>query len=132
MYAGRKRIKTIIKNLASYAVKYSRKDAVDPFEKFKVIQHHHNLELEIADNGIGIPEAEQQRIFEMFYRYAPDTNGSGLGLFIVKEVLAKIGGSVELQSTQNKGSVFKVSLPLQFSKLNSGTEFQHKAAISIP
>ncbi len=132
VYADRKRIKTIIKNLASNAVKYSRKDAVDPFVKFKMIQHHQNLELEMADNGIGIPEVEQQRIFEMFYRYAPDTNGSGLGLFIVKEVLAKIGGSVELHSTLNKGSVFKVSLPLQFNNLNSGTEFQQKAAISIP
>jgi signal transduction histidine kinase len=110
--ADRKRLKTIIKNLASNAVKYSRKDAVEAFVKFKMIQHHQNLELEIADNGIGIPEAEQQKIFEMFYRYAPDTNGSGLGLFIVKEVLSKICGKIELESVLDKGSVFKVMVPV--------------------
>jgi signal transduction histidine kinase len=132
VYADRKRIKTIIKNLASNAVKYSRKNATDAFVKFKMIQNNQQIEFEIADNGIGIPELEQEKIFEMFYRYATDTNGSGLGLFIVKEVLAKIGGRVELHSTLSKGSVFKVSLPLQFSNLNSGTEFQQKAAISIP
>jgi signal transduction histidine kinase len=44
----------------------------------------------------------------MFYRYANDNNGSGLGLFIVKEVLSKINGKIVLESSENKGSLFKV------------------------
>jgi signal transduction histidine kinase len=112
VYADRKRIKTIIKNLASNAVKYSRKDSDDAFVKFTMLQNHQSIEFEIADNGIGIPEEEQEKIFEMFYRYAPDTNGSGLGLFIVKEVLAKIGGTISLKSARLKGSAFRVNLPL--------------------
>ena len=112
VYADRKRIKTIIKNLASNAVKYSRKDSDDAFVKFTMFQNHQSIEFEIADNGIGIPEEEQKKIFEMFYRYAPDTNGSGLGLFIVKEVLAKIGGTISLKSARSQGSAFRVNLPL--------------------
>jgi signal transduction histidine kinase len=112
VHADRKRVKTIIKNLASNAVKYSRKDSDDAFVKFTMLQNHQSIEFEIADNGIGIPEEEQEKIFEMFYRYAPDTNGSGLGLFIVKEVLAKIGGTISLKSARLKGSAFRVNLPL--------------------
>lgn len=112
VHADRKRIKTIIKNLASNAVKYSRKDSDDAFVKFTMFQNHQSIEFEIADNGIGIPEEEQEKIFEMFYRYAPDTNGSGLGLFIVKEVLAKIGGTISLKSVRSQGSAFRVNLPL--------------------
>jgi signal transduction histidine kinase len=66
VYSDRKRIKTIIKNLASNAVKYSRKNATDAFVKFKMIRNNQQIEFEIADNGIGIPESEQQKIFEMF------------------------------------------------------------------
>jgi signal transduction histidine kinase len=109
--ADRKRLKTIIKNLASNAVKYSRTDASDAFVKFRMRQDKDKIEFEISDNGIGIPSEQQEKIFEMFYRYAPDTNGSGLGLFIVKEVLGKIGGTIELESQENKGSIFRVSVP---------------------
>jgi signal transduction histidine kinase len=109
--ADRKRLKTIIKNLASNAVKYSRTDASDAFVKFRLLQDKDKIEFEISDNGIGIPSEQQEKIFEMFYRYANDTNGSGLGLFIVKEVLSKIGGTIELESQENKGSIFRVSVP---------------------
>jgi signal transduction histidine kinase len=109
--ADRKRLKTIIKNLASNAVKYSRTDASDAFVRFSLRQDKDKIEFEISDNGIGIPSEQQEKIFEMFYRYVSDTNGSGLGLFIVKEVLEKIGGKIELESQENKGSTFRVSVP---------------------
>jgi signal transduction histidine kinase len=48
----------------------------------------------------------------MFYRYAADTNGSGLGLFIVKEVVAKLGGTISLKSAQSLGTVFTVNVPV--------------------
>ena len=110
-YADRKRIKTIIKNLASNAVKYSRKEAKDSFVKFKLQEDSNNIVFEIADNGRGIPKEEQEKIYQMFYRATTDSTGSGLGLFIVKEVLSKIGGTIELESEENKGSVFKVTVP---------------------
>ncbi len=111
VYADRKRVKTIIKNLVSNAVKYCRKDASDTFVKFSLRQDKNKIEFEISDNGMGIPSEQQEKIFEMFYRYATDISGSGLGLFIVKEVLGKIGGTIELESQENKGSVFNISIP---------------------
>jgi signal transduction histidine kinase len=111
VYGDKKRLKTIIKNLASNAVKYSRIDAADAFVKFKLRQDNDQIEFQVEDNGIGIPPEQHQKIFDMFYRYANDNNGSGLGLFIVKEVLSKLGGTVKLDSIEGKGSVFKISIP---------------------
>ena len=111
IYGDKKRLKTIIKNLASNAVKYSRIDAADAFVKFKMCQDNDQIEFQVEDNGLGIPTEQHQKIFDMFYRYANDNNGSGLGLFIVKEVLSKLGGTVKLDSIEGKGSVFKISIP---------------------
>jgi signal transduction histidine kinase len=113
--ADRRRIKTIIKNLASNAVKYCRKDGSDAYVRFYMRQDEDKIEFEVSDNGMGIPSAQQEKIFEMFYRYINDITGSGLGLFIVKEVLNKIGGKIELESELNKGSIFKVIVPIKGS-----------------
>ncbi len=107
----RKRLKTIIKNLASNAVKYCRKDAENTFVKFLLCSNSDKIEFSVEDNGSGIPAEHQQKIFEMFYRYATQISGSGLGLFIVKEVLTKIGGNVALESEPGIGSKFSVSIP---------------------
>jgi signal transduction histidine kinase len=111
LYGDKKRLKTIIKNLAANAVKYSRIDAADAFVKFKMCQDNDQIEFQVEDNGIGILSEQHQKIFDMFYRHANDNNGSGLGLFIVKEVLSKLGGTVKLDSIEGKGSVFKISIP---------------------
>jgi signal transduction histidine kinase len=75
-------------------------------------QDNYQIEFQVEDNGIGIPTEQHQKIFDMFYRYAKDISGSGLGLFIVKEVLTKIDGKIELESVLDKGSVFKVMVPV--------------------
>jgi signal transduction histidine kinase len=111
VYGDKKRLKTIIKNLASNAVKYSRIDAADAFIKFKMRQDNYQIEFQVEDNGIGIPTEQHQKIFDMFYRYANDNNGSGLGLFIVKEALAKIGGKIYVESELGIGSAFSVIIP---------------------
>jgi len=72
---------------------------------------NNSIEFSVEDNGSGVPPEHQQKIFEMFYRYATHISGSGLGLFIVKEVLAKIGGSIALESEAGQGSKFSVSVP---------------------
>ncbi len=111
IYGDRKRLKTVIKNLASNAVKYCRKDAENPFVKFSLCSNSDKIEFSVEDNGSGIPAEYQQKIFEMFYRYATQISGSGLGLFIVKEVLTKIGGNIVLESEPGIGSKFSVSVP---------------------
>ena len=70
----------------------------------------------VADQGIGIPETDLERIFERFYRVDParsrETGGTGLGLSIVKHVAAKHGGEIKVWSSQNIGSTFALRLPI--------------------
>lgn len=74
------------------------------------------VEIAVADHGIGIPEEDQQRIFERFYRAdqarSRRTGGTGLGLAIVKHAVQRHGGSVDLWSRPGRGSTFTIRLPL--------------------
>lgn len=100
-------------NLVDNAIKYSRPDGM-------VVMRLRTLGqmavIEVQDNGIGIPQDEQQRIFERFYRVdrarSREKGGTGLGLSIVKHIAQSHKGSVMLDSHLNKGSVFSVRLPL--------------------
>lgn len=72
--------------------------------------------LEVHDTGIGIANADQERVFERFYRVdkarSRELGGTGLGLSIVKHACIRLGGSVELKSATGKGSTFTVNLPV--------------------
>ncbi|HLT71941.1 MAG TPA: sensor histidine kinase, partial [Cyclobacteriaceae bacterium] len=63
------------------------------------------------DNGQGIPKEHMDQIFNMFYRASENSEGSGLGLYIVKETLAKLVGTIHVESEMYKGSSFRVELP---------------------
>ena len=71
----------------------------------------------VKDTGIGISEEEQKEIFKEFYRTTKakemEKIGTGLGLNLVKEIVRKYGGKIEVQSKVNHGSEFKVKLPLE-------------------
>jgi two-component system sensor histidine kinase SenX3 len=78
------------------------------------------ITISVADQGIGIPEAETERIFERFYRVDParsrETGGTGLGLSIVKHIVTKHGGEISVWSAENVGSTFSIRLPIQTPK----------------
>ena len=73
-----------------------------------------NAVLEIEDQGIGIPDSEQERIFEQFYRgpNAAAKGGYGLGLFLVKKIMGAHGGMIEVKSQAGQGSTFRLVFPL--------------------
>jgi two-component system sensor histidine kinase SenX3 len=79
------------------------------------------VQVSVTDQGLGIPESDQARIFERFYRVDParsrETGGTGLGLSIVKHVATKHGGEVKVWSSPNVGSTFALRLPIH---ANSG------------
>jgi signal transduction histidine kinase len=75
--------------------------------------------LEVSDTGIGIPSAALPHVFERFFRVdaarSREVDGAGLGLAIVKSICSAHGGRVEVESVENRGSTFKVKLPLASS-----------------
>ncbi|HAE86391.1 TPA: hypothetical protein DCG86_00030, partial [Candidatus Marinimicrobia bacterium] len=76
---------------------------------------NHQIVLDVEDNGMGIPKNEQDKIFQKFYRiHRPGTQiqGTGLGLSIVMEIIEKHKGKIEVFSEENKGSLFRISLPV--------------------
>jgi PAS domain S-box-containing protein len=110
-YTSSTRLHIVFNNLISNAIKYAdlRKD--DPFLEITVEANETAAEIRIRDNGEGIPAESQSRIFDMFYRASGKGTGSGLGLYIVKEAIQKLNGTIEVESQYAKGTTFTVRVP---------------------
>jgi len=104
-------IKIIINNLISNAFKYSDPTKEYQFIKVKVRSDADNLIIKIEDNGIGISKEFHQKVFEMFYILDASKRGTGLGLYIIKQSVEKLGGTIHLDSTLGEGSKFAITLP---------------------
>jgi PAS domain S-box-containing protein len=107
----RTRLEAILRNLISNAIHYSDKYKPQSFVRVSAHITQETLQLEVQDNGIGMEEVHLNRIFDMFYRISSGGAGSGLGLYIVKEALDKLGGKIEASSAIGEGSTFKVLIP---------------------
>jgi signal transduction histidine kinase len=108
------RLNTVIKNIVANAVKYSRKGIANSYIRFKASKSKDEIVLKIEDNGEGISDANLQKVFQMFFRASHSTTGTGLGLYICKEIISKLNGRMEVSSILGKGSVFTIYLPLKF------------------
>ncbi|MEM8527740.1 MAG: PAS domain-containing sensor histidine kinase [Bacteroidota bacterium] len=105
-------LKNVLYNLFSNAIKYSPERSTI---KIKSTVQNDQLHFSVQDEGIGIPEAEQQYLFSRFFRAnnATTIKGTGLGLTIVKQYLELLGGDINFESEEEKGSIFYVNLPIQ-------------------
>ncbi|MEM1137501.1 MAG: HAMP domain-containing sensor histidine kinase, partial [Bacteroidota bacterium] len=107
-----RRLSVIFSNLISNAIRYSNNYIDDSYVKIVAEKIQDYLLISVADNGIGIPDEYKEEIFKMFFRVSDSgKNGSGLGLYIVKETTAKLKGTVEVISIAGKGSTFLIRLP---------------------
>ncbi len=106
------RLQIVLSNLISNAFRYYNPYIENPWLSIEVKVTEVEAVIQLSDNGIGIQAEHLPHIFKMFYR-ATDHKvvGSGLGLYIVKESVEKMGGSITVESKMNKGSVFTVLLP---------------------
>ena len=113
VYSDRKRIKILLSNLLGNAIKYHNLNQDEPFIKISThLQSAKLAKLCIEDNGIGIAKEHLEKVFDMFYRASYKSAGSGLGLYIVKEIVQKLQGTISVDSELNKGTKFNILLPL--------------------
>lgn len=105
-------IKTVIDNLLDNAIKFSKEGGKIEIE---IWQEKKKVFFKIKDEGIGIPKEDQKFIFEKFFRAKNalryQTTGTGLGLFIVKNIIERSGGKIFFSSTEGKGTTFWFYLP---------------------
>jgi signal transduction histidine kinase len=118
-----KLIRIIFQNLISNAVKYTPSRG-----KVEVTVKNigDNLEIVVSDTGYGIPANQQDKVFTKLFRadniQAMDTEGTGLGLYIIKSVLDESGGKISFVSKENKGTTFTVVLPMTGMKVKTGSK----------
>ena len=105
------RLDILFNNLISNAIKYADLRKSDPFLEVLITAGSTNAEIRIRDNGEGIPSDSVSKIFDMFFRASRRGTGSGLGLYIVREAIQKIGGTIEVKSEFGQGTEFVVVVP---------------------
>ncbi|HET6243411.1 MAG: PAS domain S-box protein [Bacteroidetes bacterium] len=110
-YSDKNRLIVILSNLVSNAIKYqdSKKDYRYIYIQVKTLRD--KISIEIEDNGTGIPRAYQKKVFEMFFRASEQSTGSGLGLYIVKEMVDKLKGKIKMESSLGVGTKFFIEIP---------------------
>ena len=111
--ADRMQMLSMLSTLVDNAIKYCTSR---PMVTISVLNTTNNTVIRIVDNGIGIAPSEQRRVFDKFYRISQgnrhDTKGYGLGLYYVRNIVERHGGTIHLHSTVGKGSEFEITLPI--------------------
>jgi PAS domain S-box-containing protein len=109
--SDRSRMQILLRNIIGNSVKYRRTDIENPYVSFCLEKRDQEWILEIEDNGEGISEQNIQKVFDMFYRATNTGVGTGLGLYICKEIVEKLGGRIEVRSKLKEGTVTTIFLP---------------------
>ena len=113
LHSVRPLLKEIVSNLCDNAIRYNVEGGT---VSMTLLERDGRLVISVADSGIGIPQEEQERIFERFYRvdksHSRSTGGTGLGLSIVKHAAQRIGAEISVKSSPGSGSVFSVNISI--------------------
>lgn len=115
-FSDRIRVKTILTNLVTNAIKYADVTKEKSVIRINAKTDKNQLVLVVEDNGIGIEEKYQKKIFDLFFRATTQSHGTGLGLFILKDTVERLKGTIEMKSQPGKGTMFKISIPNQVTQ----------------
>ncbi len=113
----------ILKNLLTNAIKYTPQKGII---RVNVEKKDEEILISVSDNGMGIPKSEQQKVFGKFFRgenvVKISTDGTGLGMYIVKNLTESLGGRVWFESEENKGTIFYLALPAAGPRVREGSK----------
>lgn len=107
-------LNSIFQNLIENAIKYHRTSSDDAYIAIHVFNAGTGIAIEVEDNGSGIDANVQDQVFEMYFRGNQHSKGSGLGLYIVKNAVEKLNGTIELTSNLKVGTKFSIRLPYEY------------------
>ncbi|GAA5039989.1 hypothetical protein GCM10011506_39940 [Marivirga lumbricoides] len=111
-YSDLTKIRIILNNLISNAIKYRKtSEGLISFINIYVTTTEEEAKIIIEDNGEGISQDKLEKIFDMFYRASENSEGSGLGMYIVKNVIKKLNADIKVESEERKGTTFTVTVP---------------------
>jgi PAS domain S-box-containing protein len=105
------RLKIILSNLFSNAIKYQDVTKKESYLSIQATIDAQQCNIFFKDNGIGIDQTQINHVFDMFYRASNLSNGSGLGLYIARETVARLGGTISVKSELGKFSQFEICIP---------------------
>lgn len=109
--SDKQRINIIMNNILSNAIKYHDPKSPKPYVNVKIDTTVAETLITVSDNGVGVKKELHDKIFDMFYRVSHNSDGSGLGLYIVKESIEKLNGTIEVESELGIGTAFNIHLP---------------------
>ncbi|MDO8493381.1 MAG: PAS domain-containing sensor histidine kinase, partial [bacterium] len=122
----------IFQNLLTNAVKYTPEEGKI---SLGIKKDDSSLIISVTDTGYGIPEAAQPKIFTKMFRAdnarSNDPDGTGLGLYILKETIDKVGGKIWFESKENQGTTFHVSIPLTGMKKRAGGGWREESGLKV-
>ena len=111
LYGDPYRLLVILNNLLSNSIKYRDPEKEQNVVHFYITIERKLLTMKVQDNGIGIPETLLPKVFNMFYRATERSEGAGLGLYIVRETVQKLGGKIDVHSEPGVGTTFEIEIP---------------------
>ncbi|MEQ6120901.1 PAS domain S-box protein [Reichenbachiella sp. MALMAid0571] len=110
-YSDKRSVEVILNNLISNSIKYQDYKKESSFISISIRASEKQVVIEFSDNGVGIEQDYIDKVFDMFFRASKEFSGAGLGLYILKETVGKLNGSVKLESKKGEFTKFEITLP---------------------
>ena len=110
-YGDPKLLTIILNNLISNGIKHRKQNFDDAQVKINVVADDKKAIINVIDNGVGIKSDDTNKIFDLFHRTDKKDLGAGMGLYLVKEIIAKLHGKILVESAENAGTEFTIEIP---------------------
>jgi signal transduction histidine kinase len=105
------RLRVIVDHLLQNSITFCAKNDTIPVLKIEIIALPKALSIIFTDNGVGIHQSQHLKVFDLFYRGTEKSTGTGLGLYVVQEIVHKLGGEIKVSDRKGNGTIFTITIP---------------------